>query len=791
MRYNLTDLAWQQFEVLSFKCLTEAVSPDIQFIDGGSDKGREIIFTGQSKTFRTTLKGKWIFQCKHKSSSVNVGRNQLKADLKKELKKVFITNNLRYDNYILVTNLTITGDLLDELNAIFQRFVSVNPDRCKNFDIFSYKNFEEVISATSRIVWQFPNILSHPDFELLFANPFKRISDVRTKGWLQGVANRRLAFIVTNQYDVALKSLDATHMIILTGPPKSGKTFHAEMIALNLLGSSEYEAVKVDDPDDIERFFSSDRKQVFVCDDAFGSHVLSYTDADDWNRKLESIFALADADHKFLFSSRENIYTAFKNYAKDFDDSFLNQTVIKNENLSESEREAILERYTQLSALGEADKFEILSELESFVVHPNFSPESIRAFFSNFSSFDAGLPIRDLLFQHLQTPDVYLKNVFYNLGESSKAAVLAVLCAIEDDEGSVQKKFAEIRDDLQIKKLESAITTLEELDGAIIKIARADMLGQIDFYHPSMQEFLIREAGKDAHGALRKIILCNINTILLEQFVLKVPHRKISSKEFKAIEIDSEDFELVKSGVRRILQNDRMRLYHLMPIMKWLTAPETTASKVFARGLFGSLKEFVNFVYANVFSTQTFGKFPLESCDRWMNFLLMLKTLELVTGAKRPDSVANVLTILINDKRGDPKFWRVGLAANGFLEEGKFETLIGPVWLDNFKAELNNEIDRLGQEVYGSFWPDVEEYKKQLRVSDSKEEKLDTGRTWYPRFLTCRTKINLLKQNKGRVYNKSTLDGLTTRWDLLMKISDRAKNRHRFIVSKGWWPGGN
>ncbi|MCZ8284027.1 MAG: hypothetical protein O9353_01110, partial [Bacteroidia bacterium] len=52
-KYNLELLEWQQFEVLAFKCLQFDVSPSAQFIEGGNDKGRDIIYKGITHFFDT------------------------------------------------------------------------------------------------------------------------------------------------------------------------------------------------------------------------------------------------------------------------------------------------------------------------------------------------------------------------------------------------------------------------------------------------------------------------------------------------------------------------------------------------------------------------------------------------------------------------------------------------------------------------------------------------------------------------------------------------------------------
>src|SRR5690554_6578828 len=129
MKYNLNDLHWQQFELLSFNILQRLVAYGIQFIEGGSDKGRDIIYEGKSHVFQPFWDAKWIFQIKHKGVK---GKDQSKAaqallsDLKIELEQVYIKNKLNFYNYILVTNLYASGDLNDKAEKVFQDFCNNN-----------------------------------------------------------------------------------------------------------------------------------------------------------------------------------------------------------------------------------------------------------------------------------------------------------------------------------------------------------------------------------------------------------------------------------------------------------------------------------------------------------------------------------------------------------------------------------------------------------------------------------------------------------------------------------------
>ena len=136
MKYNLNDLHWQQFEIFSFKCLQKLISTGIQFLEGGNDKGRDIIYEGSSIKFNPLWNGKWVIQIKHKSlNSTNQTRsiNSLLSDLNVELEKVFLKNKLEINNYIIVTNILVTPDLEDKAHQIFNGFCEKKRDTLRKF----------------------------------------------------------------------------------------------------------------------------------------------------------------------------------------------------------------------------------------------------------------------------------------------------------------------------------------------------------------------------------------------------------------------------------------------------------------------------------------------------------------------------------------------------------------------------------------------------------------------------------------------------------------------------------
>ena len=576
MKYNFDDLHWQEFEVLAFKILQILISPDIQYLEGGSDKGRDIVYDGKSR-FNKSYFGKWIFQVKHKSKSNSDSElvSTLAQDLKYELKKVFVTNNLKYDNYILVTNKTINPNLFDQLHTIFVQFKEANKIDCKNFNIISYRHLESCIDESDSIKWAYPNVINHPDFLLLLKNAINYNLETRRRGWLNSIKKQREKFVYTQFFQKALEKLQEYPAIILSGPPKSGKTFNAEILALDFAVYENYQPILIDDPEEVESSFEITRKQIFICDDAFGKYGLSYK-AEEWFLKLDRIFNLGDESHRFIFTSREYIFRAFTNFGNDSAKAFLEKIIVESHNYSSQEKLAILNRYTITSKLSDYDKASILNNEITLTNHKNFSPETIRAFFSNINEAKKNEQLDELI-AHLEKPDSYLSKVFFKLPPVKQAALLSILCTVKNNEAEIYNTFEVICQDLEIATIVNSVLEFDELDDSILKILRSDVIEEINFYHPSMQEFLTRQLISNESKKLREVVLKNLNNDLLSISLMKSSAKSIlHDTSDNKIKLQRNDIAKIQIGLSRLINKSEVSLYQIASIYKWFKSENHT-----------------------------------------------------------------------------------------------------------------------------------------------------------------------------------------------------------------------
>lgn len=596
MRYNLDELHWQEFEVLAFEVVQILVSSDTQFIEGGSDKGRDFVYDGRSKDFKKDWSGKWIFQAKHKTKDNNLSTS-LTSDLKRELDKVFVKNRLEYDNYILVTNKTIDGTLFDQLNSTFHEFITKMDIQCHNFSILSYRQIESCIDNSNQLKWTYPNIISHPDFALLIQDSANYNLETRKRAWLNSIEKQREKFVFTNFFKMANEKLSEYPAIILSGPPKSGKTFNAEILALNFSVYKGYQPILIDNAEEIEKAYVNERSQIFVCDDAFGKHSLSYR-AEDWFRKLERIFNLADKSHLFIFTSREYIFRAFINSGNEEAKTLLEKIIVESHNYSSQEKLSILNRYTKTSILSEFDKSSILSYEKEITSHKNFSPETIRAFFTNINSENDNNQLR-FLRKHIEKPDAYLSSVFSQLNKIKQAALLSVLCAIQNDEKAINKTFSNICNDLNINQILDSRLEFEELEDSILRILKFDETVEISFYHPSIHDYLISQLISSHVGKLREVVIKNSNLELLEISLFKPSKNSMfKSEEGKIVELNEHDVSTLKIGLSRLINNSDLSIYDTSYIFNWFKHKSHTLDlRINDLSLFNSARGIVHNIF--------------------------------------------------------------------------------------------------------------------------------------------------------------------------------------------------
>lgn len=774
-KYNLDILDWQQFENLSFRCLQEDISRSIQFMDGGKDKGRDFVFEGTTGFFNEVYnRKKYLFQAKHKA-----GKNAfsaLKSDLAFELFKVFVENELKFDYYCLVTNLKISGDQFDSLNEVFEKFISAsNPAFEIKFRLYSYYQIESVVDKRSDIKWAFPSIVKHADFERIIDQAMSRNKEDLKNLWISIFESTRQYFIYTEMYRAALTSLETYKMLLLSGPPKSGKTFTAQMILLNKVCSEGFTPIKIDIIEEFDQYYDKNAKQIFLFDDALGRHNMQEGRAELFERKIDSFLQSSDDNHLYVFTNREYIVKSFGQYMGENVSVFINKINVSADKLSNWEKLGMLTKYYNSRFPNEERLSNDLAE--KIITHKNFTPESIRAYFKDSNKFSSA----DLI-KHLDSPDNYLKALFSNFSREKQVTLLSVLFSLNGTEATISYAFKNLLADIGWRPLIRIKDEIAKLEGSLIR----EEASTYNFYHPSMFEFFVKFIGED-DGQFRSIMLKNLSTNLLSVCRFKPTIGILSIITIKPYDLN--DFHI---GVTRIIENPSCKLGDINTIINWLNNPD--AMLYFRMKLKSEYETFMKSVGEMI--QYRLERYIDEGVEVWSYFLF-----KILEQKKCIQISTDLILTLLEKKKENRRYWELVFRAIPYLDDSEIlgSTLIGKDWLNNFYLELKRDIDKLGEELYGTAYPDFEEMNMLNRQAEmmktageqswvgrrKSDYKKDTPRTWYPRYLICQEKISIVKSNSPYGYKIYRM--VESHFGHLKSLEDNQRNRYLYNRKRSWW----
>lgn len=770
-KYDLVNLEWQQFELLAYNCLRFDIGPSIVFLEGGSDKGRDFLYNGKIGLWgNENAEYRCVFQAKHKSKPNSF--SGLKKDLESELNKVFVKHKLDYNLYCLVTNITISGSQYDELSNLFNDFVSSNHLSGIRFEIYSYRNIESCIDDHDSIKWNYPVILKAADFKFLVDSVLKSSKRTISSGWLSVFTRNRSNFVYTHIFEKAYLTLEEKSILILSGPSKSGKTFNAEMLLLKYFGEKSYMPYKIDKIEDFDNHYDKDEKQIFLFDDAFGKYNVDLYRADSFNRKMEYIYELVDEKHKCVFTSREYIYKAFINYSDNIKDNYVTKITVKVELLTKEEKESILYRYYWKTNLGYAP---IPEKVKMRIInHKNFSPETIRSYFANPTNGGIGN-----IFEHLDSPDDYLKKDFDNLSDEKKITLLSTLLSLNGTVKSISYSYNTICDDLRKPILMSINDILNELDGSMLKWND----NEYDFYHPSMFEFFIRFISRD-NSVYRKLILCNVNSRLLNAIGFNIIQKK------DIIEINDTDFVFLYTGFERMIKNPGLSLIELNSLLNWISNSDIFFLKLKSQEKYDELKSIIRDLISSI-SVSRFENADIRSLSAFFhNIYIIYRDLEIDN---------TVIEKLLKIRKDEDEYWLLVFRIIPFMPDKLAIDTVTRDWFREFYHELRTDINSLGIELYGNAYPNFEElipYQKLMEEKRIKEAQLlkkkskadflqKTKRNWFPNYLKVKEKMRVLKSSHPLGYK--LYERLIPSFSLLTDLEDHESNRYIFIKEKGWW----
>jgi hypothetical protein len=368
--YRLDELGWLQFDRLCALMLeADAGLGDVAW-RGQSDSlrvarvERDVVLPRQATALRgpVTVVGLWVRDDRAPGLRlVELGRRL--TELSSEAGAGF------EDSLLVLTNLD-GGDAIGALGR--ESFLAA-----KRLVVLGAGEISQSLDRHPGLRAAMPSVLGLRDLDPLIDREVLARSSLDV-GRAQQLAR---VFWPTRAYERARSVLGRHRFVVLTGPPEMGKTAIAQMLALAQL-TCRWEAHECNDPEQVWRVFDSERRQLFVADDAFGSTEYRPDAAERWARGLGRLLGMLDSQHWLIWTSRPApLKAGLRRVQRERGlERFPapGEVLVDASDLDLAEKTLILFRHAKNHGVSGSACELVRSAGLSIVEHPHFTPERIR-----------------------------------------------------------------------------------------------------------------------------------------------------------------------------------------------------------------------------------------------------------------------------------------------------------------------------------------------------------------------------------------------------------------------------
>lgn len=478
--YELHSLGWKAFQNLCVTLVGEVWGQVVQSFFDSHDGGRDGAFQGTwSPGAGESFQGSFTAQCKF---TAKADKTLQLSDLKDELSKAQrLASHGLADNYFLFTNARLTGASEEKIRRAFEGIAGI-----KRFAAFGCDRISQIIRESARLRMLVPRVYGLGDLsQILDKRAYDQAQEI-----LSALGEDLAKFVITDAYQKSAKALVEHGFVLLLGEPACGKSTIAAALAVGALDQWGCSTLKIRDADDFVKHFNPhEPKQFFWVDDAFGATQFDWSSASGWNLAFSHINAAIHRGARVLFTSRDYIYRAARQYLKESALPMLkeSQVVVHVENLTKDEREQILYNHLRLGNQPKAFKSQLKPFLPNVAAQPHFSPEIARRLGN--PMFTRRLQVSKLdINDFVANPLELLREIIQTLDANSKSALALVFMRGGTLPSPIEMTIEEQRAITRLGGSDKVLSAFGSLDGSLLLNSLQGGSYEWRFKHPTIRD---------------------------------------------------------------------------------------------------------------------------------------------------------------------------------------------------------------------------------------------------------------------------------------------------------------